>query len=586
MKKVISILMVVCILLSAFAVMGESVQEKIKVSVNGEFIETDTAPYIKNDRTLVPMRAIFEALGAEVAWEDKTKTAIAVKDDVEVKITIGENVLYKNGEAIELDVAAEITNDRTMLPVRAISEAFGATVAWDNDNRTVNIFTETKVIRIGTHSIIDDDPYLVDPETGEGYMDETVAAAKKLALKKVKESLGVDIEFVQYHTSDYSTFIAESVENDDPFCELAILWSGSQKNALKADILQPIDDYAYLFNDQENNFPLEPKFGGYYYFMQRDFLFVNTWPIVYNITMLDKIPELKEEDGTTLYPAEMYYRGEWTWSNFENYLSTISEYCKNNNDIFSSGIFAAVPFETNYTYFAEQALHSVGASIYDGENIQAGTDQAVKAVEFVAGLFEKGFVSCASAEKHANNSGWLSGTGAFESRKTYFTNCATWRIDDASASLALYGDTMGIVPFPYPDGTNPVLEKGQYSHSNHGGDSVGLVKGIDKETSRIAIMAYKTYMVEYYKALAGVNSIAEFAEEYAATDAENYGIDTIHPEVGELHAKIWAEYGKTPVNEYSEAFGLFWKWHDIFGKYAFADSGIEGYKEGVRNLNK
>lgn len=557
----------------------------IKILVDGELVKTDSVPYIKNDRTLVPLRAIFEALGATVDWEDETRTAVGKKDGIEVKITIGENVLYKNGEAITLDAAAEIAKDRTMVPVRAISEAFGATVTWDNDNRTVNIFTEAKVIRIGTHSISYDDPYYVDPETGEGYMDEAVAAAKKLALEKVKEKLGVDIEFVQYPT-DYTSVVADSIENGDPLCELAVLWGGSQSSALKKDILQPIDDYAYIFNDQENSFPLEPKFGGQYYFMQRDFLFVSTWPIVYNITMLDKIPELKEEDGTTLYPAEMYYRGEWTWSNFENYLSTVSEYCKNNNDIFSSSIFAAVPFETNYTYFAEQALHSVGASIYDGENVNAATPEALKAMEFTAGLFEKGLVSCATAEKNANNSGWLSGTDAFNSRKTYFTNCARWRIDDVSASLSLYGDTIGVVPFPYPDGTKPVLENGQYAHSNHGGDSVGLVKGIDEETSRIAIMAYKTYMIEYYKALAGVESMTEFTEKYAAADAENYGIDITHAEVGELHAKIWAEYGKTPVNEYSEAFGNFWRWSGIFGEYAFSDVSLEEYKEAVENINK
>lgn len=111
----------------------------IDIKIDGKTMEFDTVAYIKNDRTLVPMRAIFEALGSSVSWDDATKTAIGVKYGVEVKITIGENMLYKNGEAVELDSVAEITNNRTMVPVRAISEAFGCTVTWNDETKTVEI---------------------------------------------------------------------------------------------------------------------------------------------------------------------------------------------------------------------------------------------------------------------------------------------------------------------------------------------------------------------------------------------------------------------------------------------------------------
>ncbi|MBQ7875812.1 MAG: hypothetical protein IJ316_00840 [Clostridia bacterium] len=111
----------------------------IQIIVDGKMLKVDTDPYIKNDRTMVPMRAIFEALGATVSWDNDTRTAIGVKDNNEVEITIGENVLYKNGEAIELDCVAEITNNRTMVPVRAISEAFDYIVEWDNEAKVVNI---------------------------------------------------------------------------------------------------------------------------------------------------------------------------------------------------------------------------------------------------------------------------------------------------------------------------------------------------------------------------------------------------------------------------------------------------------------
>ncbi len=551
--------------------------DDVTVKINNEYLDCDTAPYIKNDRTMVPLRAIFEALGAEVSWDNTARAAIGVMGDLEIKITIGENILYKNGEEIPLDAPAEITNDRTMVPVRAISEAFGATVSWDNENKNVNItkIEEITLISIGTHAISEDDPYYVDPITGDKYMSAEEAQAKIQALEKVKELLGVEIQFVQY-ASDYATLLPESVEKGEPFCHLATLWGGSQKQGLDTGAFLPIDDYIDIFSGEI--FPLEPKTKGHYYFMSRGFNYINTWPITYNMDMLDEIPELKKEDGTTLYPAELYYRGEWTWEGFENYMSIISEYCEKQK---SSGYsyIVPVPFETNYAVFAEQALHSVGESIFDGENIKAGSEAALKAVEFTASLFKKGLVSCKTAEKSPTNSGWLTSADDFVNRKTFFTNCPPWRLDEAGASFSL-----GIVPFPYPDGTNPVKEKSLYSHSNRGGDSIALVKGFDDKTNRLAILAYKTYLEEYYKALAGVNSMDEFIESYASSDAKEKGIDVENPRVGELHVRIWQEYGKTPVNERSEAFGQLWKWSSIFGECVFTDKGFAEYKGALEAL--
>lgn len=561
MKKFISLLMVFCIIFSSISVLAAGENNVITICVNSVILETDTAPYIKNDRTMVPMRAIFEALGAEVLWDNEAKTAIGIKGGEEVKITIGENALYKNGEKIELDAVAEIINDRTMVPVRAVSEAFGAEVLWDNENKAVQISLadKLKVIRIGTHAAFEDDPY-----NSNCTMREDEKNAAKAALEKVTESLGVEIEFVQYTTSDYRKLIAESIETGDRFCDLAVLWSGSEKSALTADILQPLDDYADIFDGQ---YPIKGKVDGHYWFMSRELSFVNTWPIVYNIEMLDKIPALKEEDGTTLYPAEMYYRGEWTWSGFEKYMEIIKAYC----DSYTS-IYKPVPFETNYMYFALGALHSVGEGIYDGENINAGTDNAQKACEYVDALFEKGLVSCSSAEKHINDTGWISGSDTFLEGRTYFTNCAKWKMDDM-------GSLIGIVPFPQPDDENA-----NYRHINFGADSVGLVKGVDEETSRLALTAYKMYKEEYCKALACCETTDEFFDKYAVSDAKSFGIDTTHPEIGQYHADIWAEYGKTPVNEYAEAFELLFKWSDIFGKCTFGDEGFDGYKEAVNNI--
>jgi len=113
--------------------------EEIAVVMYGEKMLFENSPVIKNDRVLVPMRAIFEALGASVDWEDSTQTVYATRDDLKVVISIGNNALNVNGQIVELDVSAQLIDDKTYVPVRAVSEAFGCTVVWDDASKTVII---------------------------------------------------------------------------------------------------------------------------------------------------------------------------------------------------------------------------------------------------------------------------------------------------------------------------------------------------------------------------------------------------------------------------------------------------------------
>lgn len=119
-----------------------SVNSAITVYYNGtrvSFHTYDQNPELINDRTLVPLRAIFEAMGADVEWDNETQTVTSTRDNVSIKLTIGDNALYKNGETIPVDVPAQLVNDRTMIPVRVIAEAFGAQVEWNNNGRAVLI---------------------------------------------------------------------------------------------------------------------------------------------------------------------------------------------------------------------------------------------------------------------------------------------------------------------------------------------------------------------------------------------------------------------------------------------------------------
>lgn len=115
--------------------------DEIWVLIDNERVLFDQQPIIKQDKTLVPMRAIFEKLGAKIYWDDSTKTAIAEKNGVVIKIQIDNNIMKKGDEEIVLDVPAQLLNSRTLVPIRAISEAFGCKVDWIGEIRTVTIVT-------------------------------------------------------------------------------------------------------------------------------------------------------------------------------------------------------------------------------------------------------------------------------------------------------------------------------------------------------------------------------------------------------------------------------------------------------------
>ena len=116
-----------------------SPSSQITVIINGKPLALEQPPIIENGRTLVPLRAIFEALGAEVDWNPETQTVTAGKGGTTVMLTIGSNTLIKNGQQISLDVPARIVGGRTLVPVRAVAESFDAEVEWDASTRTVNI---------------------------------------------------------------------------------------------------------------------------------------------------------------------------------------------------------------------------------------------------------------------------------------------------------------------------------------------------------------------------------------------------------------------------------------------------------------
>lgn len=100
-------------------------QDPIQVFVKGQKLNFDSQPVIQNGRTLVPLRAIFEALGADVQWDNATRTVTATKDGHTIQLTIDRTEVSVDGAKKTLDVPATIQNSRTLVPLRFIGEAFG-----------------------------------------------------------------------------------------------------------------------------------------------------------------------------------------------------------------------------------------------------------------------------------------------------------------------------------------------------------------------------------------------------------------------------------------------------------------------------
>ena len=155
MKRNLIFVMVLAILVSSFglynpgivnaagATTGQVVITDVSVCVDGNLVTFDQKPYIDtNGRTLVPIRFVSQEMGMQVIWEANTQRVIISKPDLLITMVIGKKTVGVNGTAKAMDTAPVITNGRTMVPIRFISENMGAIVTWAQDVKCVFIFTK------------------------------------------------------------------------------------------------------------------------------------------------------------------------------------------------------------------------------------------------------------------------------------------------------------------------------------------------------------------------------------------------------------------------------------------------------------
>ena len=145
MKKIVSILLMVVIISMCTNI---SAHMEVKVTLDGnEIYCPDAKPFVdERDRVLVPIRFVSEALGALVDWENESHTAVIKQGNDEIRYTVYQPMAYLNGEMMVMDTYGILKDERTLVPIRFISELLGCTVVWDENTSTVVITSPKDVL--------------------------------------------------------------------------------------------------------------------------------------------------------------------------------------------------------------------------------------------------------------------------------------------------------------------------------------------------------------------------------------------------------------------------------------------------------
>lgn len=254
MKKLLCMILAAVMILSSVSAVVFA-NDEIKVLVDGNQLEFDVAPVIEDGRTLVPMRAIFEALGADVDWNENSKTITAKTDSKTLMITIGENRLgviekvavsqetkvdedntgYTEAliRSIPLDVPAKIVDGRTLVPIRAVSEGLDADVAWNAEEKIVSITKKSPEYE-----------KFPDVEVADEFKDIVVKDATELELNQISYN---DYKVLVHVCSNILRFdFEQNILPDEIFKSDVSPALDSKNEILLSDIYALWDHYAVL----------------------------------------------------------------------------------------------------------------------------------------------------------------------------------------------------------------------------------------------------------------------------------------------------------------------------------------------------
>ncbi|WP_083248470.1 copper amine oxidase N-terminal domain-containing protein [Desulfuribacillus stibiiarsenatis] len=188
----------------------------IRVVVNGSQVSFDQEPIIVNDRILVPIRAIAESLGTTVEWQEPY--VIITKGEKKVTLTINSTTAYnENRQVFFMEQPPIIINGRTLVSLRFVAEALGASVTWDDNNKVVTIISDEDLAGL-EQSIAGDNYYklydpIIGPSIGPAYEEAEQYVLEQRLLNHIKEIQYTYIRFNEF--GSYNTMVIGNDEVDN-----------------------------------------------------------------------------------------------------------------------------------------------------------------------------------------------------------------------------------------------------------------------------------------------------------------------------------------------------------------------------------
>ena len=440
------------------------------------------------------------------------------------------------------------------------------------------------VIRFGTHWAPELDPHKIDETTGNYTIgDEEDRLIRIAAEEAVKELYNVEIEYVQY-AQDTRSELVLSVLAGNPVCDLALMWNGSENTVLAQNILQPLDEYVNLYDGAA--WMLPDKVYGHNYFLNANQSFTQYFSLLVNLTMLEKVDALKDADGNIVYPTDLLEKDQWTWSTFKDYLTKIEAYYANTPAPEGAKVSTVQAYETDHRYATLAAMYANGGAIYGAKGLQVNSKESIEAVQFIQSLRDAGVMVDCGTYDDGYTPQWCESGYDFGRGATVFAECPIWHIKGQVDNCTARGESVALMPWPRPDSLAKDSE--DYRQVISVGDCWGVLKGIGKEKTELALKVFRTYWETYYELKANVADMSEYKAAMAETEAMKYGLDIFNEKLGDgiLDAFIFNSEKCVP-NDFANLLGMRDPWDRIVGKGFYGVEGMPSYEVAIEaNMNQ